>query len=127
MNQLTTDSMKRFKNFLPAVILIFIFFTPLPVLSQAAQQETVSTAETTESTETIEAVPLSLSQAEIEKIEAFVQRQMAREIKPFTKKDLVSLTWEKKNPSPPQRCSNWALPVNPLPAWPFFNWKKKAY
>ena len=78
MNQLTTDNMKRFKYFLPAVILIFIFFTPLPVLSQAAQQETVSTAETTETTETIEAVPLSLSQAEIEKIEAFVQRQMAR-------------------------------------------------
>lgn len=77
MNQLTADSMKGFKNFLLAVILIFIFFTPLPVLSQAAQQETVSTAETTETTETTEAVPLSLSQAEIEKIEAFVQRQMA--------------------------------------------------
>jgi CubicO group peptidase (beta-lactamase class C family) len=77
MNQLTADSRKRFKNFLPAVILIFIFFTPLPVLSQAAQQETVSTAETAETTGTTEAVPLSLSQAEIEKIEAFVQRQMA--------------------------------------------------
>ena len=74
MNQLTADSMKGFKNFLPAVLLIFILFTPLPVLSQAAQQETVSTAETTETTE---AVSLFLSRAEIEKIEAFVQRQMA--------------------------------------------------
>ena len=77
MKQLTADSRKRLKNFLPAVILIFILFTPLPVLSQAAQQETVSTAETTETIETTEAVPLSLSQGEIEKIEAFVQRQMA--------------------------------------------------
>lgn len=77
MNQLTADSMKRFKNLLLAVILIFSLFTPLPVLSQVAREETVSTAETTESTETTEAVPLSLSQAEIEKIEAFVQRQMA--------------------------------------------------
>jgi putative ATP-binding cassette transporter len=77
MNPLTANSTKGFKNFLLAVILIFIIFTPLPVLSQAAQQETVSTAETTETTETTEAVPLSLSQAEIEKIEAFVQRQMA--------------------------------------------------
>lgn len=74
MNQLTANSMKRFKNFLMAVILIFILFTPLPVLSQAAQEETVSTTETTQTTEP---VPLSLSQAEIEKIEAFVQRQMA--------------------------------------------------
>jgi CubicO group peptidase (beta-lactamase class C family) len=74
MNQLSADSKKGFKNLLLAVILFFVLFTPLPVLSQAAQQETVSTAETTETTE---AVPLSLSQAEIEKIEAFVQRQMA--------------------------------------------------
>jgi putative ATP-binding cassette transporter len=77
MNQLTADSLKGFKSFIPAIILIFIFFTPLPVLSQTAQQETVSTAETTETIETTEAVPLSLSQAEIEKIEAFVQHQMA--------------------------------------------------
>ncbi len=77
MNQLTANSMKRFKNSLLAVILIFILFTSLPVLSQAAQEETVSNAETTETIETTEAVPLSLSQAEIEKIEAFVQRQMA--------------------------------------------------
>ena len=77
MNQLTADNTKRFKNFLPVVILIFILFTPLPVLSQTAQEETVSTAETTETTQTLEPVPLSLSQAEIEKIEAFVQRQMA--------------------------------------------------
>ncbi len=71
MKQLTADNRKRLKNLLPAVILIFILFPTLPVLSQAAQQETVSPAETTE------AVPLSLSPAEIEKIEAFVQRQMA--------------------------------------------------
>lgn len=77
MKQLTADSMKGFKNFLPVVIFIFILFTPLPVLAQAAQQETVSTAETTETIETTEAVPLSLSPAEIEKIEAFIQRQMA--------------------------------------------------
>lgn len=77
MNQLTADSTKGFKDFLLAVILICIFFTLLPVLSQAAQQETVSTTATTDTTETTEAVPLSLSQAGIAKIEAFVQRQMA--------------------------------------------------
>jgi putative ATP-binding cassette transporter len=77
MNRLKAEGKKRLKNLLPAVILIFILFTPLPVLSQAAQPERVSTVETTGTTETAEVVPLSLSPAEIEKIEAFVQRQMA--------------------------------------------------
>jgi CubicO group peptidase (beta-lactamase class C family) len=66
--------MKGFNSLLLTVILIFILFTPLPVLSQTTQEETVSTTETTETTE---AVSVSLSQAEIEKVEAFVQRQMA--------------------------------------------------
>jgi putative ATP-binding cassette transporter len=78
MNRLKAEGRKRLKNLFPAVILIFILFTPLPVLSQVAQPGRVSTVEATETIETAEAVPLSLSPAEIEKIEAFVQRQMAK-------------------------------------------------
>jgi putative ATP-binding cassette transporter len=77
MNQLTTGTMKGIKSFLMVFLLVFLLFAPRPVLSQAgAEEETVTAAETAETAEPVEAEPPSLTQAEIEKIEAFVQKQM---------------------------------------------------
>jgi putative ATP-binding cassette transporter len=76
MNPLTAKKKKRFNYPILTVLLLFSLFTSLQLFTQAAtsQEETVPAAEPAESTVHQD---LSLAPAEIEKIESFVQKQMA--------------------------------------------------
>lgn len=81
MKKLTTINKKRLKNILKAFFLIAILFTTESLLSQNAREETISTAKTIKDTRNAASSlsqPLSLSREEIEKINSFINHQMAK-------------------------------------------------